>query len=65
VGSYFEREREISILGLQISIVQMLKQEPHSSGDRGWIVNIASMMGLIGGLENRMCRFIAFINFTS
>ncbi|KAJ5040186.1 hypothetical protein NUH16_009988 [Penicillium rubens] len=27
-------------------------QEPHSSGDRGWIINISSIMGMIGGPEN-------------
>ena len=30
------------------TIRQMLKQEPHSSGDRGWIVNVASIAGLVG-----------------
>ena len=51
-------------LGCKYAIAQMLKQEPHSSGDRGWIVNIASIMGLIGEPENRMCRCIAFLGFT-
>jgi NAD(P)-dependent dehydrogenase (short-subunit alcohol dehydrogenase family) len=50
-------------LGCKYAIAKMLKQEPHSSGDRGWIVNIASIMGLIGGPENRMCRCIAFLGF--
>jgi hypothetical protein len=31
----------------------MLAQEPHPSGDRGWIVNISSIMAMIGGPENR------------
>lgn len=26
----------------------MLKQEPHPGGDRGWIVNVASIAGLVG-----------------
>jgi NAD(P)-dependent dehydrogenase (short-subunit alcohol dehydrogenase family) len=52
-------------LGCKYGIAQMLKQDPHSSGDRGWIVNIASIMGLIGGPENRVWPFIAFLNFTS
>lgn len=40
-------------LGSKHAIAQMVKQEPHPSGDRGWIVNISSIMGLVG-LEN--CR---------
>jgi NAD(P)-dependent dehydrogenase (short-subunit alcohol dehydrogenase family) len=51
-------------LGCKYAIEQMLKQEPHSSGDRGWIVNIASIMGLIGGPENRKRRCIASLGFT-
>lgn len=35
-------------LGSKYAITQMLKQEPHSSGDRGWIINIASVGGLVG-----------------
>jgi len=26
----------------------MLAQEPHPSGDRGWIINTASVIGLVG-----------------
>lgn len=26
----------------------MLKQDPHPSGDRGWIINISSILGWIG-----------------
>ncbi|KAF9893500.1 hypothetical protein FE257_010812 [Aspergillus nanangensis] len=39
-------------LGCKYALAQMLAQEPHSSGDRGWIVNISSIMGMIGGPEN-------------
>ncbi|KAL4902050.1 hypothetical protein BDW74DRAFT_187039 [Aspergillus multicolor] len=39
-------------VGCKYALAQMLRQEPHSSGDRGWIVNISSIMGMIGGLEN-------------
>lgn len=35
-------------LGCKYATGQMLKQEPHSSGDRGWIINTASMLGLVG-----------------
>lgn len=40
-------------LGCKYALTQMLTQEPHSSGDRGWIVNISSIMGMIAGPENR------------
>ncbi|KAL4892227.1 NAD(P)-binding protein [Aspergillus ambiguus] len=39
-------------LGCKYGIAQMLKQEPHSCGDRGWIINIASIFGLVAGLHN-------------
>lgn len=39
-------------LGCKYGIAQMLKQEPHSCGDRGWIINIASIFGIIAGLHN-------------
>lgn len=35
-------------LGCKYVIGQMLKQEPHSSGDRGWIINLSSIFGLVG-----------------
>ncbi|KAF5661766.1 short-chain dehydrogenase reductase [Fusarium heterosporum] len=31
------------------TIAQMLKQEKSDSGDRGWIINISSIFGLVGG----------------
>lgn len=40
-------------LGCKYALTQMLAQEPHSSGDRGWIVNVSSIMGIIAGPENR------------
>ncbi|KAL4937840.1 hypothetical protein BDV06DRAFT_232323 [Aspergillus oleicola] len=39
-------------LGCKYALAQMLRQEPHESGDRGWIVNISSIMGMIVGPEN-------------
>ncbi|KAJ5770935.1 uncharacterized protein N7511_002986 [Penicillium nucicola] len=39
-------------LGCKFGLTQMLAQAPHSSGDRGWIVNISSIMAMIGGPEN-------------
>lgn len=35
-------------LGCKYVIAQMLAQPPHSSGDRGWIINISSIYGLVG-----------------
>lgn len=35
-------------LGCKYVIAQMLKQEPHWSGDRGWIINVSSIYGLVG-----------------
>ncbi|KAE8370253.1 hypothetical protein BDV27DRAFT_170852 [Aspergillus caelatus] len=37
-------------LGCKYAIAQMLKQEPHSSGDRGWVINLGSVWGLVGAL---------------
>ncbi|KAM0234811.1 hypothetical protein ACHAPO_006175 [Fusarium lateritium] len=31
------------------AIAQMLKQEMNESGDRGWIINISSIFGVVGG----------------
>lgn len=53
-------------LGCKYALTQMLLQEPHSSGDRGWIINISSIMGMIGGPENRksieICWWIGLIH---
>ncbi|KAK0663727.1 3-oxoacyl-(acyl-carrier-protein) reductase FabG [Lasiodiplodia hormozganensis] len=45
-------------LGCKHAITQMLQQEPHQSGDRGWIVNISSIMALISGPKNRKWHLI-------
>lgn len=49
-------------LGCKYALAQMLAQEPHVSGDRGWIINISSIMGMIGGPENRKSRVSYFSN---
>lgn len=36
------------MLGCKYASAQMIKQEPSASGDRGWIVNTASVHGLVG-----------------
>jgi NAD(P)-dependent dehydrogenase (short-subunit alcohol dehydrogenase family) len=40
-------------LGCKYAIKQMLKQEPHPSGDRGWIINMSSIMGIIASNNQR------------
>lgn len=35
-------------LGCKYASTQMRTQEPHPNGDRGWIVNIGSVLGLAG-----------------
>ena len=45
-------------LGTKFAIAQMLKQEPlQPSGDRGWIINISSIMGSIATEGNRTFNF--------
>jgi NAD(P)-dependent dehydrogenase (short-subunit alcohol dehydrogenase family) len=39
-------------LGCKYALTQMLEQEPHPSGDRGWIINMSSIMGIIAGQYN-------------
>ena len=41
-------------LGSKFAIAQMLAQELRPSGGRGWMMNISSIMALIGGPINRM-----------
>lgn len=33
---------------MKYATAQMVKQEPHSSGDRGWVISTASILGLVG-----------------
>ncbi|KIW36484.1 uncharacterized protein PV06_11299 [Exophiala oligosperma] len=43
-------------LGMKYAIGQMMKQSPHPSGSRGWVVNIASIGGLVGlSMEPSYC----------
>ncbi|KAJ5464328.1 uncharacterized protein N7458_000014 [Penicillium daleae] len=43
-------------LGMKYAIAQMMKQDPLPSGDRGWIVNISSIGGLLGlSMEPSYC----------
>ena len=38
--------------GCKYAIRQMLKQEPHPSGDRGWIINLSSIFGVVATYNN-------------
>lgn len=35
-------------LGCKYACAQFMKQTPHPSGHRGWIINTSSIMGLVG-----------------
>lgn len=39
-------------LGSKYAVAQFLRQEPLPSGHRGWIINTASIMGLVGQPAN-------------
>lgn len=35
--------------GVRAAARQMISQAPHPSGDRGWIINMGSVFGVVGG----------------
>lgn len=41
------------MLGCKHASRVMMNQDPHPSGDRGWIVNLASIFGLVGNQRTR------------
>jgi NAD(P)-dependent dehydrogenase (short-subunit alcohol dehydrogenase family) len=49
---YFDKTISINLrgvfLGIKYAAKQMVTQDPHPSGDRGWIINLASVLGLNG-----------------
>jgi NAD(P)-dependent dehydrogenase (short-subunit alcohol dehydrogenase family) len=49
----FEKTMDVNIkgvfLGIKYASKQMIVQEPGPNGDRGWIINLASVFGLNGG----------------
>lgn len=51
--SAFQKTFDVNIkgvfLGMKYAAQQMKDQEPHANGDRGWIINLASVFGLVGG----------------
>jgi NAD(P)-dependent dehydrogenase (short-subunit alcohol dehydrogenase family) len=50
----FEKTMGVNVrgvfLGTKYASKQMVSQEPGANGDRGWIVNLASVYGLGGGV---------------
>ncbi|KAE8553340.1 hypothetical protein EYB25_004722 [Talaromyces marneffei] len=37
-----------TFLGCKYAMAQMVQQEPHTNGDRGWVINVSSMLGKVG-----------------
>lgn len=48
-------------LGCKYAAAQMVKQEPLESGCRGWIVNMASILGLRGSMMNGKCSDLSVL----
>lgn len=46
-------------LASKYTISQMLRQEKLSSGDRGWIINLSSIFGIVGGANMGSLYFCA------
>lgn len=60
--AWLQRSLDVNVrgvfLGIKAASKQMLGQEPGASGDRGWIINLASVFGLNGGPG--ICEFFVF-----
>lgn len=58
----FDAHMQINVkgvyLGCKYALKQMKEQEPLASGDRGWIVNLASISAFVGmpGLRKKLFR---------
>ncbi|KAF2010312.1 putative short chain type dehydrogenase [Aaosphaeria arxii CBS 175.79] len=52
---YWDKTQAVNLrgvfLGTKYAALQMRKQEPHANGDRGWIVNLGSVLGLNGSRQ--------------
>jgi NAD(P)-dependent dehydrogenase (short-subunit alcohol dehydrogenase family) len=47
--------------GCRAAAKQMISQDPHPSGDRGWIINLGSVLGLVGSPQSgRLCSICCF-----
>jgi NAD(P)-dependent dehydrogenase (short-subunit alcohol dehydrogenase family) len=60
----FERTMQVNVrgvfLGVKFASKAMMGQEPGESGDRGWIINLASVYGLGGGPMT--CEFLNLLS---
>jgi NAD(P)-dependent dehydrogenase (short-subunit alcohol dehydrogenase family) len=51
-------------LGCKYASAQMMKQEPHKCGDRGWIINLSSVYGWSGGPTiGTYCTLVRFSRY--
>jgi NAD(P)-dependent dehydrogenase (short-subunit alcohol dehydrogenase family) len=61
----FQKTLDINVkgvfLGTKYATKQMKDQEPHPSGDRGWVINLASIFGLGGGPG--ICKSLPNLSF--
>lgn len=46
-------------LGCKYAITQMMKQKPLDSGERGWVVNVASIGGQVGLAQERKFTLVS------
>ena len=53
-------------LGCKYASAQMIKQDPHPCGDRGWIINLSSVYGLggLGGVSGYVASKHAVMGIT-
>ena len=61
----FQKSMDVNVrgvfLGLKYATKQMVTQEPGPSGDRGWVINVASVYGFRSA--QNMCKFFLFLSF--
>lgn len=63
----FERTLDVNVkgvfLGTKYAARQMVRQQPGPSGDRGWIINLASVFGLRAAPDICKCFCVLFRSF--
>lgn len=45
-----------TFLGMKYAVEQMMKQDPLPSGERGWIINMTSVGGQVGLMNESMSK---------
>ena len=48
------------MLGCKYAAIQMIKQDPHPLCDRGWIINMASILGLVANPNTSMRSMFSY-----